>query len=231
MKYHKWILFAVPLAIALSACDAREPGQAPEATAPLEQLDEILDEPTVTQPSAQTFQDVVELVNPEGNTTTVYKLDDGRYLNHEDHYFTFDGVDTWTCDDGSVWNQKQDNPVTNVSAAFAGLPSQRPDHFFYSDRSKNACQIALTFDTDVTQFRFLRLNGTFDSTGAFHGAESQELYSLEKITPSDLVVVETNLDGLIPTRGISFVDPEGITRYYYLALSGEDNAPLLVSFK
>ena len=89
----------------------------------------------------------------------------------------------------------------------------------------------MTFDTDVTQFRFLRLNGTFDSTGAFHCSETQELYSEAKITTTDLMVVEANLDGLIPTRGISFVDPEGITRYYYLALSGEDNAPLLVSFK
>lgn len=232
MKCHKWILFAVPLAIALSACEAREPGLALEAIAPLEQIDEILDETTGT-PSSQTFEDVVELVSLKGSSTTVYKLEDGRYLNHEGQYFTFDGMDTWTCDDGSFWSRKLDTPVTRVLAEFAveRFLAQRPDYLFCSDGSENASKVVLTFDTDVTQFRFLRLNGTFDSTGAFHCSETQELYSEAKITTTDLMVVEANLDGLIPTRGISFVDPEGITRYYYLALSGEDNAPLLVSFK
>ncbi len=231
MKCHKWILFMLPLALTLSACEARAPELAMEATAPLEQMDEILDEPTI--PSSEPFEDVVELVSPEGNTTTVYKLDDGRYLNRQDQYFTFDGMDTWICDDGSFWSRKLDTPVTRVLAEFAveRFLVQRPDYLFYSDGSKNASKVVLTFDTDVTQFRFLRLNGSFDSAGAFHCSETKELYSEEKITPDDLMVVETNLDGLIPTRGISFVDPEGITRYYYLALSGEDNAPLLVSFK
>ena len=58
----------------------------------------------------------------------------------------------------------------------------------------------------------------------------ESLYSQDVITENDLMVVETELEGLVPSRGISFVDAGGNTRYYYLALSGEENVPLLISF-
>ena len=72
-----------------------------------------------------------------GDTTTVYKLADGRYLDRMDRFFTYDGVETWTCDDGSIWNRKAEStePATHVSAEFAieRFLAQRPDHLFFSD--------------------------------------------------------------------------------------------------
>ena len=44
------------------------------------------------------------------------------------------------------------------------------------------------------------------------------------------MVVQTQLEGLVPTRGFSFRDDAGNIQYYYLALSGEDNVPLVVHF-
>ena len=41
-------------------------------------------------------EDVVEIVNLTGETTTVYKLADGRYMDRIERIFIFDGVDTWT---------------------------------------------------------------------------------------------------------------------------------------
>ena len=41
-------------------------------------------------------EDVVEIVNLKGETTTVYKLADGRYMDRIERIFIFDGVDTWT---------------------------------------------------------------------------------------------------------------------------------------
>lgn len=50
-------------------------------------------------------EDVVEIVNLNGETTTVYKLADGRYMDRIERIFIFDGVDTWTDINGAEWNQ------------------------------------------------------------------------------------------------------------------------------
>ena len=51
------------------------------------------------------LEDVVEIVNLKGETTTVYKLADGRYMDRIERIFIFDGVDTWTDINGAEWNQ------------------------------------------------------------------------------------------------------------------------------
>ena len=50
-------------------------------------------------------EDVVEIVNLKGETTTVYKLADGRYMDRIERIFIFDGGNTWTDINGAEWNQ------------------------------------------------------------------------------------------------------------------------------
>lgn len=189
-----------------------------------------------TLPASQFWEDVVELVNMAGNTTTAYKLEDGRYLDRLDRFFTYDGTENWVCDDGSIWNRKPDAApaATNVYGEFAieRFLAQRPDHLFFSEAGgrENACKVVLTFDTHITNFRFLALEGQIDSTGAFVCSGMEQLYSRDEITENDLMVVETVLEGHVPNRGISFVDAGGNTRYYTITISGEDNVPLLTPF-
>ena len=49
--------------------------------------------------------DVVEIVNPRGDKTTVYKLADGTYMDREERPFTYNGTDTWTDENGTEWNE------------------------------------------------------------------------------------------------------------------------------
>lgn len=49
--------------------------------------------------------DVVELVNQRGDTTIGYKLVDGTYMDRIEKIYVFDGVDTWTDEDGVEWNE------------------------------------------------------------------------------------------------------------------------------
>lgn len=239
MKYTKILTCGVgaALMLSLSACSAGEqtaPSEAPPTT--LEQTQATAIQTEATLPASQFWDDVVELVNPQGDSTTAYKLEDGRYLDRLDRFFTYDGAETWTCNDGSLWNRKADSAgvTTTVSAEFAieRFLAQRPDHLFFSDGAGDsaASKIVLTFDTTVTNFRFLKLEGTIGQSGEFRCSNMESLYSRDVITENDLMVVETVLEGLVPSRGISFVDAGGNTRYYYLALSGEDNVPLLISF-
>ena len=57
------------------------------------------DESETSYPGA----DVVEIVNLRGDTTTVYKLVDGTYMDRIERRFTYNGTDTWIDEDGAEW--------------------------------------------------------------------------------------------------------------------------------
>ncbi len=223
---------AAALSISLAACQS-QPGA---ASAPTESVVQTVPttELATTAPSTQSWDDVVELVNAAGDSTTVYLLADGRYLDRADRFFTYDGAETWTCADGTIWNRRaESNPIVHAEFAIERLLAQRPDRIFFTEAegSETASKIVFTFDNAVVDFKFLALEGTVDDTGKFICSGTQELYTCDLITTNDLMVVETQLEGLIPTRGICFTDADtGVTASYYLTVSGEDNVPLLVQF-
>ena len=41
----------------------------------------------------------------QGDTTTVYKLADGTYMDRIERRFTYNGTDTWTDEAGVEWNE------------------------------------------------------------------------------------------------------------------------------
>ena len=51
-------------------------------------------------------EDVVEIINLRGETTTVYKLLDGRYMDCTNTVYIYDGKDTWTDTNGVEWNRE-----------------------------------------------------------------------------------------------------------------------------
>ncbi len=51
-------------------------------------------------------EDVIEIINLQGETTTVYKLVDGRYMDRTNTIYIYDGKDTWTDMNGVEWNQE-----------------------------------------------------------------------------------------------------------------------------
>ena len=51
-------------------------------------------------------EDVVGIINLQGETTTVYKLVDGRYMDRTNTVYIYDGKDTWTDTNGVEWNQE-----------------------------------------------------------------------------------------------------------------------------
>ena len=160
MKFQKYQMIgtAAILALSLSACAPQLEAAAP--TEPETQIIQSTQAATAAATAAtQGWDDVVELVSMAGDSTTVYLLADGRYLDRQDRFFSYDGAETWTCDDGSIWNRKADSAptdvtplpsATNVHAEFAieRLLAQRPDQIFFSEGGSS--KIVLTFDTAVT---------------------------------------------------------------------------------
>ena len=70
--------------------------------------EEIEDEDTESSLENEDYpgEDVVEIINLQGETTTVYKLVDGRYMNRTNTVYIYDGKDTWTDTNGVEWNQE-----------------------------------------------------------------------------------------------------------------------------
>lgn len=60
--------------------------------------EEIEDEDTESSLENEDYpgEDVVEIINLRGETTTVYKLVDGRYMDCTNTVYIYDGKDTWT---------------------------------------------------------------------------------------------------------------------------------------
>ena len=70
--------------------------------------EEIEDEDTESSLENEDYpgEDVVEIINLRGETTTVYKLVDGRYMDRTNTVYIYDGKDTWTDTNGMEWNQE-----------------------------------------------------------------------------------------------------------------------------
>lgn len=70
--------------------------------------EEIEDEDTESSLENEDYpgEDVVEIINLRGETTTVYKLLDGRYMDCTNTVYIYDGKDTWTDTNGVEWNQE-----------------------------------------------------------------------------------------------------------------------------
>ena len=70
--------------------------------------EEIEDENTESSLENEDYpgEDVVEIINLQGETTTVYKLVDGRYMDRTNTVYIYDGKDTWTDTNGVEWNQE-----------------------------------------------------------------------------------------------------------------------------
>ena len=70
--------------------------------------EEIEDEDTESSLENEDYpgEDVVEIINLRGETTTVYKLVDGRYMDRTNTVYIYDGKDTWTDTNGVEWNRE-----------------------------------------------------------------------------------------------------------------------------
>ena len=70
--------------------------------------EEIEDEDTESSLENEDYpgEDVVEIINLRGETTTVYKLVDGRYMDCTNTVYIYNGKDTWTDTNGVEWNQE-----------------------------------------------------------------------------------------------------------------------------
>ena len=78
----------------------------PWSDSPVETIETIIDVVQLPENEDYPGEDVVEIINMQRETTTVYKLVDGRYMNRTNTVYIYDGKDTWTDTNGVEWNQE-----------------------------------------------------------------------------------------------------------------------------
>ena len=91
-------------------------------------------------------------------------------------------------------------------------------------------KIVFTTNIPVKDFRFIAVDYKEENTNIVF-FESEVLFSLKELTPEEPFVVTWMEWGSTPHRGISFIDETDATRYFYIAMSGEDGSLLLVEFE
>ena len=102
------IIEAVQLAENDTELVEMQPSESPDSNMNSNRMsEELADQNSISETENDMYpgEDVVELVNLKGDTTTVYKLIDGRYMDRIDRIFIFDGVDTWIDEEGVEWNE------------------------------------------------------------------------------------------------------------------------------
>ena len=90
-------------------------------------------------------------------------------------------------------------------------------------------KLIFTTDAPVKDFKFFTADfDEVDENIVFKVGE--ELFAAEKFTPESPVVIAWMDIGLIPNRGISYVDADGTTKYFTITQSGNDGSILLIEF-
>lgn len=90
--------------------------------------------------------------------------------------------------------------------------------------------VCFTSEKTVTDFRVLLLNlESVDESGNI-SFSTEEVYDSSTLTVNEPLLVRMELMGTIPTNGISYVDENGVTRYFAVEVSGYDGSLLLTEF-
>lgn len=81
-------------------------------------------------------------------------------------------------------------------------------------------RLIISTDTVIKDFAFISVD--YDDTGdKISFLAGDKLFSVDELSPEKPFIVKLLIPGSVPTYGISFVDENGVERYYTINLSGK----------
>lgn len=102
---------------------------------------------------------------------------------------------------------------------------------FIADESEYQVKVVFTTDTAIKDFKYVELSfNEAPESGKSEFTVTKELYSLAELSPNRPLVIGMTFEGIIPNRGISFIDENGKTKYYTIQMSGKDGSLFLTAF-
>ncbi len=94
-----------------------------------------------------------------------------------------------------------------------------------------AQRVIISTSAKIKDLRFIDISFSADEGEKLKFKENEELYTLDSFKPAGPLVVWVSFPGILPTRAVSFVDENGQTRTYAIAMSGEEGSLLLVEIQ
>lgn len=121
------------------------------------------------------------------------------------------------------------SPAVSVEFVIERFLAQRDNYAYFDDapHSEYPTKLAFFAEETLSDFCYLSITPDVKEDGQILCTEQETLYTIERFTPNDLLVINLEFEGLLPQRAISYLDESGTAHLEYLALSGEDNIPLL----
>lgn len=101
---------------------------------------------------------------------------------------------------------------------------------YVDDESEYQVKVVFSTDAVVKNVKFLEL-GFSDENDELKLNVEKELYVLNELSPDSVFIVYMAFQGIIPDRGISYVDQDGTVRYYAVEMSGKDGSLLMTEMQ
>lgn len=126
------------------------------------------------------------------------------------------------------------NPCNNTVPDIEGqwerdVKQLGPHDIFVAGQSDPMTGVVFSVNNPIKNFKVLSLHFKDFSNGK-PVFLVQELYKKEVFRPDRQLLVKFSFFGSIPNNGISYMGPDGKTRYYAVSESGKDGSLLFVEF-
>ena len=131
---------------------------------------------------------------------------------------------------GIIFNNVYMRDHPKLTAEYPGKNYlENPENYVtYEDSKEDYTKVLFKIHGAVTDFRFLSIEPTDPENANGRYTIAKVLHTIGEFGPSMPFVAETKLGEATPTRGISFVDEHGITRYFTVNYLTADNKELVL---
>ncbi|NLL37724.1 MAG: hypothetical protein GX256_09425 [Fretibacterium sp.] len=133
---------------------------------------------------------------------------------------------------GGVCSAQTEEAAVRVEEAGEEFLAQK-DAFeeFIDDDTEYQIKVVFSANVVVKDFKYFETTITeVDKDGKEVFDVIKELYSADELSPERPLVIRMSFPGSMPSRGISYVDENGTTRYFAVCMSGEDGSIFLYEF-
>ncbi len=121
-------------------------------------------------------------------------------------------------------------PAAAVSADYADESVDESQVCVFISELGIPVYVSFTAEQTVTDFKILNISVNEISEDGDIIYDISELYSQPEFSAGQKLYAALEFPGDMPTNGISFIDSDGVTRYYALGMSGRDGSLFLSEF-
>lgn len=128
-------------------------------------------------------------------------------------------------------NTEADQFYNDLKASIENLEGPLGTAPVFGEESENAGHFVFKVNQDVKNFRFFKVNTTYDEDANRLAGELAKTYGTrESLGADEEVLLIGNVGEILPTLAVSFDSEDGASHYYAIEISGEDGKAMLTPF-